>query len=156
MKILNKYKSDEFVITTIRPSTVCGYAKRQRLDLVVNILSNHAFHNRQIMVLGGKQLRPNIHINDMVDSYLHIINADQEKVNGQIFNVGYKNQSVDELALDVKSIIGDDVKISRTKTNDNRSYYVSSQKISDVLGFIPKYSIKDAVSDLKKLWKTKN
>ena len=125
--MLNKYKSDEFVTTTIRPSTVCGYAKRQRLDLVVNILSNHAFHNRQIMVLGGKQLRPNIHINDMVDSYLHIINADQEKVNGQIFNVGYKNQSVDELALDVKSIIGDDVKISRTKTNDNRSYHVSSQ-----------------------------
>ena len=154
-KILNKYKSDEFVTTTIRPSTVCGYAKRQRLDLVVNILSNHAFHNRQIMVLGGKQLRPNIHINDMVDSYLHIINADQEKVNGQIFNVGYKNQSVDELALDVKSIIGDDVKISRTKTNDNRSYHVSSQKISDVLGFIPKYSIKDAVSDLKKAFENK-
>ena len=89
-KILNKYKSDEFVTTTIRPSTVCGYAKRQRLDLVVNILSNHAFHNRQIMVLGGKQLRPNIHINDMVDSYLHIINADQEKVNGQILMLDTK------------------------------------------------------------------
>ena len=154
-KILNKYKSDEFVTTTIRPSTVCGYAKRQRLDLVVNILSNHAFHNRQIMVLGGKQLRPNIHINDMVDSYLHIINADQEKVNGQIFNVGYKNQSVDELALDVKSIIGDDVKISSTKTNVNRSFHVISQIISDVLVFIPKYSIKDAVSDLKKAFENK-
>ena len=69
-KYLNKYKSDDFITTTIRPSTVCGYAKRQRLDLVVNILTNHAFHNRQIMVFGGKQLRPNIHINDMVDCYL--------------------------------------------------------------------------------------
>ena len=91
----------------------------------------------------------------MVDN-IYIINADQEKVNSQILILRYKNQSVDELALDVKSIIGDDVKISRTKTNDNRSYHVSSQKISDVLGFIPKYSIKDAVSDLKKALKTKN
>ncbi len=155
-KILNKYRTDEFITTTIRPSTVCGYAKRQRLDLVVNILTNHAFHNRQIMVLGGKQLRPNIHINDMVDSYLHVINADQEKVNGQIFNVGYKNQSVDELAFEVKSVIGDDVKITRTKTNDNRSYHVSSKKIENILGFKPKYSIKDAVSDLKNAFQNKD
>ena len=67
-KILNKYKSDNFITTTIRPSTVCGYAKRQRLDLVVNILTNHAYHNREIKVFGGEQLRPNIHIEDMVDS----------------------------------------------------------------------------------------
>ena len=71
-KILNKYKSDNFITTTIRPSTVCGYAPRQRLDLVVNILTNHAFHNRKIKVFGGKQLRPNIHIDDMVGSYIAI------------------------------------------------------------------------------------
>lgn len=148
-KILNSYKSDEFITTTIRPSTVCGFAKRQRLDLVVNILTNHAFHNREIKVFGGEQLRPNVHITDMVDSYLALLDADPKKINGEIFNVGFKNQTVNELAEDVKLVIGNDVKIINTKTNDNRSYHVSSQKIKDILSFQTKYTIKDAVKDLK-------
>ena len=148
-KILNTYSSDEFITTTIRPSTVCGYAKRQRLDLVVNILSNHAFHNRKINVFGGGQLRPNIHIDDMINSYIAVINAKPEKINGEIFNVGYKNQTVNELAHDVKNIIGDDIEIINTKTNDNRSYHVSSEKIKEVLGFSPQFSVKKAVKDLK-------
>ena len=89
-KILNNYSSDNFITTTIRPSTVCGYAKRQRLDLVVNILTNHAFHNREIKVFGGDQLRPNIHIEDMVDSYIAVLNADYKKVNSDLFNVRFK------------------------------------------------------------------
>ena len=154
-KILNSYSSDNFVTTTIRPSTVCGYAKRQRLDLVVNILTNHAFHNREIKVFGGSQLRPNVHIDDMVDSYISILNAKPNKINKQIFNVGFKNQSVDELANDVKSVIGNDVKIINTKSNDNRSYHVSSQKIKDILGFETKYSVRDAVIDLKSAFENK-
>ena len=154
-KILNTYKSDQFITTTIRPSTVCGYAKRQRLDLVVNILTNHAYHNREIKVFGGDQLRPNVHIEDMVDSYIAVINADADKINGEIFNVGFKNQTVNELATDVKSVIGNDVKITNTKTNDNRSYHVSSQKIKDVLNFETKYSVKDAVFDLKAAFEKK-
>ena len=153
-KILNSYKSNSFITTTIRPSTVCGYARRQRLDLVVNILSNHAFYNREIKVFGGDQLRPNIHIDDMVNSYLTVLNADTKKINGEIFNVGFKNQTVNELAADVKEIIGDDVKIVNTKSNDNRSYHVSSEKIKKVLGFETKYTVKNAVSDLKLLLKT--
>ena len=148
-KILNKYKSEHFITTIIRPSTVCGYARRQRLDLVVNILTNHAYHNREIKVFGGDQLRPNIHIEDMVNSYISILNADIKKINGQIFNVGFKNQSVNELANDVKSIIGDDIKIVNIKSEDSRSYHVSSKKIKDFLGFETKYSVKDAVLDLK-------
>tara|TARA_B100000073_G_C23588516_1_gene515290 strand:- start:207 stop:890 length:684 start_codon:yes stop_codon:yes gene_type:complete len=148
-KILNSYKSDSFITTTIRPSTVCGYARRQRLDLVVNILSNHAFYNREIKVFGGDQLRPNIHIDDMVNSYLAVLKADPKIINGEIFNVGFKNQTVNELATDVKEIIGDDVKIINTKSNDNRSYHVSSEKIKNVLGFETKYTVKNAVSDLK-------
>ena len=154
-KVLNSYKSDEFITTTIRPSTVCGYAKRQRLDLVVNILTNHAFHNRKIKVFGGDQMRPNVHINDMVDSYLVVLNADHNKINGEIFNVGFKNQSVNELANDVKSVIGEDIKIINTKSSDNRSYHVSCKKISDVLGFNTKLTIKDAVSDLKNAFEKK-
>ena len=154
-RILNSYKSDDFITTTIRPSTVCGYAKRQRLDLVVNILTNHAFHNREIKVFGGDQLRPNVHIDDMVDSYISVLNADEKKVNGEIFNVGFKNQSVNELANDVKDIIGQDVKIVNTKSDDNRSYHVSAQKIKEILGFETKFSVKDAVSDLKNAFESK-
>ena len=154
-RILNSYKSDDFITTTIRPSTVCGYAKRQRLDLVVNILTNHAFHNREIKVFGGDQLRPNVHIDDMVDSYISVLNADEKKINGEIFNVGFKNQSVNELANDVKDIIGQDVKIVNTKSDDNRSYHVSSQKIKEILGFETKFSVKDAVSDLKNAFESK-
>tara|TARA_B110000003_G_C16601158_1_gene515694 strand:+ start:58 stop:1038 length:981 start_codon:yes stop_codon:yes gene_type:complete len=148
-KILNNYKSENFATTTIRPSTVCGYAKRQRLDLVVNILTNHAFHNREIKVFGGDQLRPNVHIEDMVDSYIAVLDAPTKKINGQIFNVGFKNQSVNELADDVKEVIGDDVKIINSKSDDNRSYHVSSEKIKEILDFQTKFSVKDAVSDLK-------
>jgi nucleoside-diphosphate-sugar epimerase len=148
-KILNSYKSEDFITTTIRPSTVCGYARRQRLDLVVNILTNHAYHNRKIKVFGGDQLRPNVHIDDMVDSYLAVISAKANKINGEIFNVGFKNQTVKELAEDVKSIIGNDVKIDQTNSDDNRSYHVSSEKIKDILGFDTKHTIKDAVLDLK-------
>ena len=154
-KILNRYKSENFITTTIRPSTVCGYAKRQRLDLVVNILTNHAFFNREIKVFGGDQLRPNIHIDDMVDSYIAVLNAQANKINGEIFNVGFKNQSVNELAADVKEIIGSDVLVINTETNDNRSYHVSSEKIKNVLGFSTKYSVKDAVNDLKNAFEKK-
>tara|TARA_B100001175_G_scaffold313600_1_gene321466 strand:+ start:220 stop:1200 length:981 start_codon:yes stop_codon:yes gene_type:complete len=148
-RILNSYKSDDFITTTIRPSTVCGYAKRQRLDLVVNILTNHAYHKREIKVFGGDQLRPNVHIDDMVRSYLSVLNAEPKKVNGEIFNVGYKNQTVSELASNVKEVIGDDIRIVKTVSNDNRSYHVSSEKIKNILNFETKYTIKNAVQDLK-------
>jgi nucleoside-diphosphate-sugar epimerase len=155
-KILNSYKSKDFITTTIRPSTVCGYARRQRLDLVVNILTNHAYHNREIKVFGGDQLRPNVHINDMVNSYLILLDAPSEKINGEIFNVGFKNQTVNELANDVKEIIGQDVKIIKTKSDDNRSYHVSSEKIKQILGFETQYTVKDAVLDLKNEFEKKS
>ncbi|MDA7574927.1 SDR family oxidoreductase [Candidatus Pelagibacter sp.] len=154
-KILNNYRSEEFITSTIRPSTVCGYAKRQRLDLVVNILTNHAFHKRKITVFGGDQLRPNVHIDDMVDSYVLILNSDYKKINGEIFNVGYKNQTVNELAQNVRDVIGKDIEIIKTKSDDNRSYHVSSQKIYDVLNFKTKLTVKDAVFDLQQAFKNK-
>jgi len=154
-RILNSYKSDNFVTTTIRPSTVCGYAKRQRLDLVVNILTNHAYHNRKIKVFGGDQLRPNVHIDDMVNSYIAVLDAPTQKINGQIFNVGFKNQSVNELANEVKEIIGNDVKIINTTSDDNRSYHVSSEKIKEILGFSTKHTVKNAVLDLKTAFEKK-
>jgi len=148
-KILVNYQSPEFTTVTIRPATVCGYSRRQRLDVVVNILSNLAFHKRKITVFGGKQLRPNIHIADMVEAYVVLLNAPKELIAGEIFNAGYENQSVEELANSVRDVMGDDVELVTSPTDDNRSYHISSQKISKVLGFVPSHTIKDAIVDMK-------
>ena len=148
-KILKKYESPDFTTTTIRPATVCGYSPRQRLDVVVNILTNLAFHNREISVFGGEQLRPNIHISDMVGAYLAILKAPKDKIAGEIFNVGTENQTVLELAETVKRVVGEDVKLVATPTNDNRSYHISSKKIEELIGFKPVHTISEAVKDLK-------
>ena len=148
-KILASYQSPDFTTVTIRPATVCGYSPRQRLDVVVNILTNLAFHKREITVFGGKQLRPNIHIADMVDAYIVLLDATRDKIAGEIFNVGTENQTVLELAQTVQGVIGDDVKLVATPTNDNRSYHISSKKIADILGFVPSHTIAEACQDLK-------
>ena len=152
-KILAEFQSPDFTTVTIRPATVCGYSPRQRLDVVVNILTNLAFHKREITVFGGKQLRPNIHIADMVESYIVLLNAPKETIGGEVFNAGFENQSVFELAETVQQVIGDDVKLVATPTNDNRSYHISSKKFSDVLGFVPTHSIREAVEDLRDAFK---
>ena len=149
-KILNEYQSDDFTTVTIRPATVCGYSPRQRLDVVVNILTNLAYHKREISVFGGDQLRPNIHIADMVDAYVALLKAPQEKIAGKIYNAGYENQPVRQLAETVQSVVGEDVKLITTPTDDNRSYHISSQKIKDELGFVTTHTIRNAVEDLCK------
>ena len=148
-QILAEYQSDDFTTTTIRPATVCGFSPRQRLDVVVNILTNLAYHKHEISVFGGTQLRPNIHIADMVEIYVVLLNAPKEKIAGQIFNGGYENHSVLQLAESVRDVIGENVVLKTTPTDDNRSYHVSSKKIADVLGFRASHTITDAVSDLK-------
>ena len=147
--ILNREKSENFTPIILRPATVCGYSPRQRLDVVVNILTNLAYNKREISVFGGNQLRPNIHIKDMAKVYEVLIKAPQSKVIGEIFNVGFENQTILELANTVKKVIGKDVKLKTTSTNDNRSYHISSKKIEKILGFKSKYTIEDAVNDLK-------
>ncbi len=148
-KILLKYESSDFTTTVIRPATVCGYGPRQRLDVIVNILTNLAYHKRKILVLGGNQLRPNIHIIDMARVYETLLTKDKDLISGQIFNAGYENQKVIDLAGIVKKVIGNDVKIEIQRSNDNRSYHISSNKIKKVLNFSTERTIEDAVKDLK-------
>lgn len=144
--------NDVFTTVIIRPATVCGYAPRQRLDLTVNILTAHAVMKKVITVFGGEQKRPNLHIQDMVDVYKLLLTAPHEKVHKQIFNVGTQNMSLDEIAILVQGIVkeelGIDAPIEHKSHTDNRSYHVNSDKIKNVLGFVPKYSIGDAVRDL--------
>jgi nucleoside-diphosphate-sugar epimerase len=148
--ILMKYADDTFICTVIRPATVCGFAPRQRLDVIVNILTNHAYNKGAIQVTGGAQLRPNIHIDDMVDAYICVLEAEEEKVQKKIYNAGYYNHSVDALADIVHSKVSPrrDVLINKIPTSDPRSYHISSEKIEKELGFKPKKTIEDAVEDL--------
>ncbi|MBI1883210.1 MAG: SDR family oxidoreductase [Chlamydiae bacterium] len=147
-EVLLKERTKGFVTLILRPATVCGYSPRLRLDLTVNILTNHAFTNRVIKVFGGDQLRPNIHIEDMTDLYVKSLEWPDEKIDGKIFNAGYDNRKVMDIAQMVKKIVGQDVKVVTTPTDDNRSYHVSSEKIKRELAFVPKHTIEDAVRDL--------
>lgn len=147
--VLIEETDDTMECVTIRPATVCGYSKRLRLDLTVNILTNFAVNKGFIKVFGGDQLRPNIHIEDMTDAYLLLLEAPKEKIHGKVFNAGYENHSVMDIAQMVKKVVGNDVEIKREHSDDNRSYHVSSEKIKNELGFTPKHTIEDAVRDLK-------
>jgi nucleoside-diphosphate-sugar epimerase len=149
-KILFQHMSDDFICTVIRPATVCGHAPRQRLDVVVNILTNLAYHTGKVKVLGGDQMRPNIHIEDMVRSYMHVLDSPKEKIQGEIFNVGYHNHTVMHLGKMIQEIVGKKrtVELTVEPTNDNRSYHVSSAKIAEKLGFEPRFSIENAVEGL--------
>jgi nucleoside-diphosphate-sugar epimerase len=145
--LLNRKKGMDRVV--LRPATVCGYARRLRLDLVVNVLTIHALVNKKIRVYGGTQLRPNINMKDRVRVYEILLEAPSEKVDGEIFNAGYQNLSVDEIAALIKDTIGDpDITVEHIPTDDIRSYHINSDKIKKVLGFEPKYTIKDAVESL--------
>jgi nucleoside-diphosphate-sugar epimerase len=148
-EVLEEEREPGFVTLTIRPSTVCGYAKRLRLDLTVNILTNHAINNGKITVFGGKQKRPNIHIRDMVGLYLHVLTLPDETIDGKIFNAGWENFEVGQIAEMVRTALGHDVDIVVTPSDDNRSYHVSSEKMRRELGFEPTHTIEDAVRDLR-------
>jgi nucleoside-diphosphate-sugar epimerase len=148
-KYLNESATDDFVVTTIRPSTVCGYSPRLRLDLTVNILTNHAINKGKITVFGGEQKRPNLHIGDMTDLYLFLLKQPSEKIHKKIYNVGYENFKVREIAEMIKDTLGGNIPIETTPTDDIRSYHVSSEKIKRELGFEAKHSIQEAILDLK-------
>jgi len=149
-KVLMDAATDNFVVTIIRPSTVCGYSPRLRLDLTVNILTNHAINKGQITVFGGEQKRPNLHIEDMTDLYLFLLEQPAGKVQKKIYNVGYENYKVGEIAEMVGGALGGNIKIETTPSDDIRSYHVSSKKITEELGFSAKYNIQQAILDLKK------
>jgi nucleoside-diphosphate-sugar epimerase len=152
--LLAKYTGRDFVGVTFRPATVCGYAPRQRLDLSVNILTNHAVNNNKITVFGGSQLRPNLHIQDYVDVVELFLTAPDDKIADQIFNVGTQNLSLMQIADLVKRVVLEefpergDLEIVTTPTDDIRSYHINSDKIRRILDFIPRYQVEDAVREL--------
>jgi nucleoside-diphosphate-sugar epimerase len=152
-------KADNFTCVVIRPATICGHSPRTRLDLSVNILTNHAVNKGKITVFGGNQMRPNLHIEDMVDAYCLMLTAPHEKIHGEIFNIGFQNHSIADIAVIVKRVVEEEfpgrppIDIVTTPSNDNRSYHVNSDKVHRVLGFKPKRQIEDAVRDLARAFR---
>jgi nucleoside-diphosphate-sugar epimerase len=147
--VLNAERQRGFATVILRPATVCGYAPRLRLDLTVNILTNLAINNRRITVFGGSQLRPNIHVDDMTDLYVLLLEAPDEAVDGKVWNAGYHNLKVMEIAEKVREEIGPRVEIVVTPTDDHRSYHVSSERIRHDLGFVARRTVENAIVDLR-------
>lgn len=152
--LLKKHTDDNFIGVIFRPATVCGFAPRQRLDLSVNILTNHAVNKNKITVFGGDQLRPNLHVQDYCDTVEMLLNAPSEKIQNETFNVGYQNMSIMDIAHLVKKVVQEEfpdrneIEIVTTPSDDNRSYHINSDKIKRILGFQPNHSIEEAIRDL--------
>ena len=140
-RILLSYK-DEMVVQIVRPATVCGYSPRMRLDVSVNLLTMHALSKGKITVFGGKQVRPNIHIDDISDMYIHLIDNPQFK---GIYNAGFENISILDIANLVTKHIP--VEIEITESNDPRSYRVNSDRLL-ATGFKPKKKVENAIIEI--------
>ena len=152
--ILADEASSGFHYVSIRPATVCGYSPRLRLDLSVNILTTHAIVKNAITVFGGTQFRPNLHIQDMTDLYLRLLEEPDARVADKTFNAGYQNMRMIDIAERVKSVVaekrpnGSSIAINTVPTDDIRSYRINCDKIRNELGFVPRHTIENAAEDL--------
>jgi nucleoside-diphosphate-sugar epimerase len=138
---------DKIEVFNIRPATVCGVSERMRLDLSVNMLTYQAIKNNVINIFGGSQIRPNIHIDDLVDVYMHFF--EQDHVKG-IYNAGFENLKIIEIANIIKSKTNAFLNID-DKSNDPRSYRLSSEKLLKT-GFKPKRTVEMAINELINLY----
>lgn len=138
----------------VRPSTLCGYAPRLRLDLSVNTLTIHALQNHKMRIKGGNQLRPTMNIKDMVRFYELMLEADKELINRQAFNVSYTNASILEFAQMVRDTFEDQtIEFEIIPSDDPRSYRVDATKIKEKLGFEFKYNVQDAIKSIADAYK---
>ena len=147
-EIILEKNSSNFMCTVLRPATVCGVSTRQRFDLSVNILTNHAINLNKITIFGGGQFRPNLHIQDMARAYLHIL-GQEKNTKSLIYNIGGENLSLEQIAFKVREQIDPNLSIEYSETNDLRSYRVDSTRILKELDFRPIYSVEQAIKDLQ-------
>jgi nucleoside-diphosphate-sugar epimerase len=147
-------QSPNFTALVLRPATVCGASPRMRFDLSVNIMTNLAIVNRKITVFGGRQHRPNMHIEDITDLYDELLLEPTARINGKTYNAGFQNRTIADIAQIAHDVVSAElpelgpIEIVTTPTDDNRSYRVNSDKIAAELGFRPRHTIEDAVSDI--------
>jgi nucleoside-diphosphate-sugar epimerase len=141
-RVLLSYK-DKITLQIIRPATVCGYSPRMRLDLSVSLLTMHALTKGVITVFGGQQIRPNIHMNDMIGVYLHFLKLG--KLSPGVYNAGFENISILDIAQKVTEHVP--IGIDITESNDPRSYRQNSDRLRGT-GFTPASSVEDGIKDV--------
>tara|TARA_A100001388_G_scaffold277505_1_gene269044 strand:+ start:595 stop:1533 length:939 start_codon:yes stop_codon:yes gene_type:complete len=146
-RVLLSYK-DDMVVHCIRPATVCGYSPRMRLDVSVNMFTYQALKNGKMTIFGGDQTRPNIHIQDIINVYLHFI--DNPNIESGCYNAGFENISILEIAKLVQEKIDSEIIVS--ESNDPRSYRQDSTKLLNT-GFSPKFKVKDAIKEICEIYK---
>jgi nucleoside-diphosphate-sugar epimerase len=147
-RVLLSYK-DQITVQCIRPATVCGYSPRMRLDLSVNMLTIQALAKGRITVLGGDQTRPNIHIQDITDVFIHFLNL-REQAPG-IYNAGFENISILDIAKRVTEYVPAEIIVS--ESNDPRSYRLNADKLLST-GFKPKFKVVDAIQEIIEAFNT--
>ncbi len=145
-RVLLSY-ADKMSIQIVRPATVCGYSPRMRLDISVNALTMSALEDSKIYVHGGTQIRPNIHIDDITDLYLFLIEQGAQ-LKG-IFNAGFENLSILETANKVSNTINSEIEVE--DSIDPRSYRINSDKLLST-GFKPKKTVVDAIKEMKSMY----
>lgn len=147
-------QSPDFTTMVLRPATVCGASPRMRFDLSVNIMTNLAIRNKKITVFGGKQYRPNMHIEDITDLYEQLLLEPAARIAGKTYNAGFQNRTIADIAQIAHDVVCQElpelgpIEIVTTSTDDNRSYRVNSDKIAAELGYRPRHTLEDAVRDI--------
>ena len=148
-RLLLSYR-DKIKVYIVRPATVCGLSPRMRFDVSVNMLTLQALKNKQITIIGGNQTRPNIHINDMIRVYEHLLIND---INQGIYNAGFENISILDLGNKIKNKVDCEIKI--IESNDPRSYRQCSDKLIQT-GFEQKFNIDNAIDEISNAFYNKN
>ena len=148
-RVIMSYSQD-IKIFCIRPATVCGYSENMRLDVAVNLLTYQALSQKKIKILGGNQIRPNIHILDLCRVFILFT---KKNCKPGCYNAGFENLKIIDIAKKIRKYIPSKINIIK-KTNDPRSYRQDSSKLLN-LGFKPKYSVEYAINELLKLYKNK-
>jgi nucleoside-diphosphate-sugar epimerase len=147
-RVLLSYK-DQITVQCIRPATVCGYSPRMRLDLSVNMLTMQALANGRITVFGGDQTRPNIHIQDITDVFIHFLNLSEQAPG--IYNAGFENISILDIAKRVTEHVPAEIIVSAS--NDPRSYRINADKLLST-GFKQKHTVNDAILEIIAAYRT--
>tara|TARA_R110000744_G_scaffold19775_3_gene51975 strand:- start:1826 stop:2830 length:1005 start_codon:yes stop_codon:yes gene_type:complete len=146
------YKKQDFPVTILRPSTICGYSPRQRLDLTLNMFVDQAYNNKLITIFGGDQYRPTLHVKDMVRIYQHVLNSEDSI--GNTYNCGYENGTVRSFADRVKEFLPE-TELKVIDNPDHRCYRTCSDKLEEELGFEYRHTSADAIQDVIDAFKSK-
>ena len=146
--ILNEERGPGFVTTIVRPGNICGFAPRHRLDIVANALTYAAITEGRIQVSDSAHNYPNIHIKDMVGLYIFLLGQPNGRIDGKIYNAVAENHSLLELAETIRNVVSPEVLIEDIPPKGSATYTVSSDKLRNELGFVPRHTLREAIFDL--------